>query len=145
MFANNYNNDKEDTYYLTDFSNTINKIPYLNDEYNKQVGYWGNKLIQTPYLSDNTKLNIIEKAKPEYAENINFVKKVFPTLRYASNLNNKYLINKDLNAENQYKMHSDIINYGGRRKYKSKSRKHKTKSRKHKTKSRKYKLKSKKI
>ena len=140
MFANNYNynnnsNDKEDTYYLTDFANTVNKIPYLNDEYNKQVGYWGNKLIQTPYLSDNTKFNIIEKAKPEYAENINLAKKVFPTLRYVSNLNNKYLINKNLDTQNQYNMHSDIINYGGRRKSRKyrkskKSRKYKSKSRK---------------
>ena len=116
----NHDNIKSNTYYLTDFSNTMNKTPYIKDIYNKEVGYYGDQLISNPYLSDNTKLGLISIAKPEYKENINKFKKIIPLMQKTQQFSNNYLTskNKDIDFENDYKLHSNIINSGG--KYKTK-------------------------
>ena len=117
MFKSLYDN-KENTYYLSNISNTLNKIPYVKDKYRNEVGYFGNKLIETPYLSDDKKLDIIEMAKPEYSSKIQFMKKTLPYIKKASEFNNEYLTNKNKETDLQYKLHSNIINTGGKTKKK---------------------------
>ena len=53
------------TNYLQEIPGLLGKNNIFRKEYDNQVGYLGNKLIENRWLTDNAKLNIISHSNPE--------------------------------------------------------------------------------
>jgi len=122
----NYFDNKEKTYYLKEIPGVIKKNDLLEKEYNNQTGFFGNKLISNPYLSDQAKLSVIETVKPQYKKEINIIKKTLPYVKKAQDIHKKFFSNKDNYAEEQYKQH--LTNLGGKKSRRKKSKLKKKKS-----------------
>ena len=78
MFSND---NKENTYYMSNIPDIVNNNTYLKNEYDKQVGYLGKKWVENPYFSDKTKLDLIKRVKPEYTKEINLLEKGLPYIK----------------------------------------------------------------
>ena len=126
-----------DTYYLKEIPGLVKQNDFLEKEYNNQTGFLGRKLIENPWLNDNTKLDLIGTAKPQYKREINFIKSSLPYIKKGENINKKYFSNKDDELKDQYKLY--LNNMGGKKKKKiSKTKKNrKTKNRRKQGKSKK--------
>jgi len=134
---NLFKNDENNTYYLKEIPGLVKQNDYLQKEYNNQTGFIGRQLIENPWLSDNTKLNLIETAKPQYKKEINFIKSTLPYVKKGYNINKKYFSNYDKDINDQHKLY--LNNFGGRKKRKSKKlKKNKHKILKNKSKKRKF-------
>jgi len=97
--------NKENTYYMKDIPNVVNKSSFLQEEYDNQTGFFGKKLIENPYLSDQAKLSVIERVKPQYKNEINLVKKTLPYIKKAENIKQKYFSGSDRDLQEQYQIH----------------------------------------
>ena len=113
----NKENDNENTYYLKEIPGFVKQNDFLQNEYNNQTGFLGRKLIENPWLSDNAKLDLIRTAKPQYKQEINFIKSSLPYIKKGENINKKYFSNKDNNLKDQYQLY--LNNMGGRKKRKT--------------------------
>ena len=113
----NKENNNENTYYLKEIPGLVKQNDFLEKEYNNQTGFLGRKLIENPWLNDNTKLDLIGTAKPQYKREINFIKSSLPYIKKGENINKKYFSNKDKDLKDQYQLH--LNNMGGRKKRKT--------------------------
>jgi len=125
-------NENENTYYLKEIPGLVKQNDFLEKEFNNQTGYLGRKLIENPWLSDNTKLNLIETAKPQYKREINLIKSSLPYLKKGEIIGKKYFSGKEKDLKDQYQMH--LNNMGGNKTRRSKKTKGKKTKRSNKTK-----------
>jgi hypothetical protein len=117
------------THYIENISHILSETPIIKDKYKKDVGFLGDKLLQTPYISDETKLDIISRKYPKYKENINTLKKVLPKIQKLETIRENLLIPKNENAKEQYNLYSS--NQGGKtRRKRTTKRRTRTKKRK---------------
>lgn len=120
----NFSDNKENTYYLKEIPNLVNKNSYLQKEYDNRIGFFGKKLIENPYVSDQTKLNLIEHVKPKYKPQLEFIKSSLPYVKKAQNINEKYFSDKN-----------HLNNVGGTKKKKKTMKKRRQSKRKRQSKS----------
>ena len=125
MFSNN----KENTYYMSNIPDLVNNNTFLKNEYDKHVGFFGKKLVESPYFSDKTKLDLIKHVKPEYAKQINLVEKGLPYIKKTQDFSNKYLSDNEPFSKENYQMYSNYV-VGGRKTKRSKKKKRITLKRK---------------
>lgn len=125
MFSNN----KENTYYMSSIPDVVNNNTFLKNEYDKQVGFFGRKLVESPYFSDKMKLDLIKHVKPEYAKQINLVEKGLPYIKKTQDFSNKYLSDNQSFAKENYQMYSNYV-AGGRKTKRLKKKKRITQKRK---------------
>lgn len=125
MFSNN----KENTYYMSSIPDVVNNNTFLKNEYDKQVGFFGRKLVESPYFSDKMKLDLIKHVKPEYAKQINLVEKGLPYIKKTQDFSNKYLSDNQSFAKENYYMYSNYV-AGGRKTKRLKKKKRITQKRK---------------
>lgn len=124
----NKENNNENTYYLKEIPRVVKQNDFLEKEYNNQTGFLGRKLIENQWLNDNTKLDLIGTAKPQYKREINFIKSSLPYIKKGENINKKYFSYKDKDLKDQYQLH--LNNMGGRKKRKTMRAKKAKKTRK---------------
>ena len=112
--------NNENTYYLKEIPGFVKQNEFLQKEYNNQTGFLGRKLIENPWLSDNAKLDLIRTVKPEYKNEINFIKSSLPYIKKGETINKKYFSNKDKDLKKQYQLY--LNNMGGKKTRKSKKK-----------------------
>lgn len=124
MFNKYYKQNATDneTYYLPHLANAAAKLPGVNTKYKKTFGKYGDALLQTPYLSDNSKLYMLDKLASDEDDKskIRFLKETLPKIKQAEGLHAKYL-NEPPDAKFLYELHG--VN-GGKSKKLRKSKKY---------------------
>ena len=123
MFSNDNN---ENTYYMSHIPDIVNNNSYLKKEYDKQVGYLGNKLIENPHFSDKTKLEIIKRVKPKYTKEINLLEKGLPYIKKTKDFSNKYFSDNEPFLKENHRLYSNYV-VGGKKTKREKNSKRRQK------------------
>ena len=126
--------------------------PIIKEKYDEEVNSWGQKkFLETPYLSDQTKISGIKYFKPETGkileEGVNAIRKAdqFTTNvgnkitsfgNKATDLGNRYMAVPNAATREQKKMYDDMLysNFGGKKNKRTKKYKRTRKTKKNKRK-----------
>jgi hypothetical protein len=116
------------TYHLADISK-INKVPFIGEKYKEKFPLPKRMFLETPYLSDQAKLNTIRYVlrDTDAAETLEKGVKMYDeSLKLTDKLSNKFKPTDE--SLEQYKIYKE--NYGGKRKRKTRRNKFRTKAKK---------------
>ena len=110
-----------ETYKIPEIIKIIESNPYTNQIYKNKVGVIGSTILKTPFLSDNSKLEMAKHANPENKKNIEKIQTCLDVYKKGKNIHKNYLSSQNKDALNQYELY--LTNRGGRKRRKSKKNK----------------------
>lgn len=133
-------NDENDSYYIPNIIKITSQHPKINELYKKRVPSWAaRKVLESPWISDASKINSIRYFDPEGADALDrgvaVAKIAHKGVKTVDKLASEYISSTEPTneaAEQSYALHK-INNYGGKKYKKTTKKRIKKGKRKNKT------------